>query len=406
MMRKLGKLFYSKYQAWRLDQSGAVLVIVSLVMIPIILLMGVSMDTGVGLMRQRDLQMAVDAAAQAGAVNGKGQTATITTEAQKIFAANTANLTGITGPSVSVDTTSGLITVSASIVVSNMFMRVAGISTSTYTATGTALGSTKKSCIYSLNTTATNAVYLTGTGKINTPSCGVYVNSSNSSAVRLEGSANITADSLSIVGNYTLSGVPTITTTKGITTGAAFSASPVGTIAIPAYSSCTITNYVSSTYIPEILNPGVYCNGMNVGGNGRVTLNPGVYIIDGGDFIVGNSAQLTGNNVTIILTKKLMTSSSYPTINFSGSALVTLSAPTGNSSNAFNGIAIYQDPNAPNTGVNYIAASAAPNITGIMSFPNQLLDISGNVSTNGPCSTLVVGRLNVSGSASYNCSAN
>jgi len=119
------------------NDKGGVLILVSLVMLPMLLMLGLAVDSSYGLAEKRRLQMACDAAAKAGAANGNGITATITSEAQKLFTANTANMTGITGPTISVNSTANTITVSASITVNNSFMTLGGIPTSTYSASTT-----------------------------------------------------------------------------------------------------------------------------------------------------------------------------------------------------------------------------------------------------------------------------
>src|SRR5690242_11043408 len=130
--------------------------------------------------------MACDAAAKAGAVNGNGVAATITSKAQNAFTANTTGMTGITGPTISMNSTAQTVTVSASITVNNVFMVLGGIPTSTYTATATASGKTPSiGCIYSLNSTANSAINLSGGSQLNMTGCGVYANSSSSSAVAL-----------------------------------------------------------------------------------------------------------------------------------------------------------------------------------------------------------------------------
>lgn len=127
-----------KIKAFRKGDRGGVLVFVSLCLLPMMLMLGLAVDSSYGLAKKRQLQMAVDAAAKAGAANGKGVSATITSEAQKIFAANTANMSGITGPNISPNLTAGTVTVTASVLVSNVFMSMAGKPTSTYNASATA----------------------------------------------------------------------------------------------------------------------------------------------------------------------------------------------------------------------------------------------------------------------------
>lgn len=127
-----------KIKSFHKGEKGAVLIFVGLCLLPMLLMLGLAVDSSYGLAEKRKLQMAVDAAAKAGAANGGGVPATITAEAQKIFNANTANMTGITGPNISPNITANTVTVSASVIVSNVFMSMGGIPTSTYNASATA----------------------------------------------------------------------------------------------------------------------------------------------------------------------------------------------------------------------------------------------------------------------------
>gem|GEM_PF-2936148 len=134
MMTSLTKKLKSLHKGER----GAVLIFVGLCFLPMLLMLGLAVDSSYGLAKKRQLQMAVDAAAKGGAANGNGVSETITSEAKKMFTANTANMTGITGPNISTNLTAGTVTVTASILVSNVFMSLAGKSTSTYNASATA----------------------------------------------------------------------------------------------------------------------------------------------------------------------------------------------------------------------------------------------------------------------------
>ena len=54
----------------------------------------------------------------------------------------------------------------------------------------------------------------------------------------------------------------------------------------------------------ETLNPGVYCGGIKVTGNAKVTFNPGLYVLRGGEFEAGGSSELSGDGVTFFLTNQ------------------------------------------------------------------------------------------------------
>lgn len=119
-------------------EKGGVLVFVGLCLIPLLLIMGLAVDSSMGMQQKRLLQAAVDAAAKAGAANGNSVVATTTSEAQKIFSINAANLKNVSGPTINVNTSNKTVTVSASINVLNTFMGIGGAGNSTYSASATA----------------------------------------------------------------------------------------------------------------------------------------------------------------------------------------------------------------------------------------------------------------------------
>lgn len=132
------KIIRKKIRQFKKREKGSVLVLVGLSLLPMMLIVGLAVDTSYGLLQKRKLQMAVDAAAKGGAANGNGQSATITSEAQKVFTANTANMSNITGPNVTYNSGTGVVTVSASMSVPTTFMALGGISSLNYNATSSA----------------------------------------------------------------------------------------------------------------------------------------------------------------------------------------------------------------------------------------------------------------------------
>ncbi|MDP1615593.1 MAG: pilus assembly protein TadG-related protein, partial [Methylococcales bacterium] len=108
------------------NDKGGVLIFVALCLAPLFLMLGLAVDSSFGLAQKRKLQMACDATAKAGATNGNGVTATITSKAQDVFAINTVGMSGITGPNVTYDPTTQTVTVTASIVVPTFFMSLGG----------------------------------------------------------------------------------------------------------------------------------------------------------------------------------------------------------------------------------------------------------------------------------------
>ena len=264
-------------------------------------------------------------------------------------------------------------------------------------------------CIYVLASSGSGAVNLSGSTSLGSSTCGMYVNSSSSTAVELQGSATINSYFLNLVGNYNLLGGTSITTNKGtvtayngatgiVTTGATAVSDPLASYNMPTYSSCNYTNESLQSGTTTI-NPGVYCNGLQIGNTAVVHMNAGNYIVDGGYFSVAGSATLTGSGVTVFLNKQLETT--WPTVSFSNGATVTLTAPT---TGTYAGIAIFQSRSATSA-TNSILGGGAVNITGAIYLPNQALDFYGGSSSSTPCTMIVANTLTLGGAAYINCSA-
>src|SRR5579872_7357275 len=138
---------------------------------------------------------------------------------------------------------------------------------------------------------------------------------------------------------------------------------PYVNVNVPSYSGCNSTNTAitaSKSFTPTN-GTFVFCNGLRISGQGNVTLNPGVYIIDGGGLSVSGGATLTGTGVTIVLTSS--SKSNYGNVSISGGSNINISAPT---SGATSGMAFYQDRNAPHGGSNSFSGGSTQSITGVL----------------------------------------
>ncbi|TIN89366.1 MAG: hypothetical protein E5Y06_33660, partial [Mesorhizobium sp.] len=93
-----------------------------------------------------------------------------------------------------------------------------------------------------------------------------------SDAIKLQGSAGLQADCLITAGGVSLSN-PVTTVCAAPITQALPAADPYAGLPAPAASNpCQNANKTT-------LGPGTYCNGLSLSGN--VTLQPGVYVIQG-----------------------------------------------------------------------------------------------------------------------------
>jgi hypothetical protein len=207
----------------------------------------------------------------------------------------------------------------------------------------TASSAPSKLCILSLGNKLDGGIFMHNNSVISAPECVMHSNSTNRNAVIVQYGSKIQSTLVCARGGISnLSG--TLQTT--LVTDCPEMRDPIATRPEPSSgSACNHTKYVigetkvdsgsskagkgsakvaaSVESAAVTLNPGIYCNGLTIGGSARVTLNPGVYIIKDGPMIVRGNAEFIGKGVTFLFTGK----KSY--FRFLDNALVQISAPTG-----------------------------------------------------------------------------
>ena len=166
---------------------------------------------------------------------------------------------------------------------------------------------------------------ITGSANLAAPGCGIFDNSDSSDAATTSGGAKIVAKSISIVGGYR--GFPNAysPTPK---TGVASISDPLAYIPEPAIPDDCAANPHFSGSSAHVLSPGCY-NGLTFSGSGNLTLEPGLYIINGSIEFSG-SGTVSGTGVTFYTTGATRCS---------GSRVLMLSAPT---SGTYNGLLFFQ----------------------------------------------------------------
>jgi RHS repeat-associated protein len=252
-------------------------------------------------------------------------------------------------------------------------------------------GTTYNQCIYALDQTAANALYIDGAVVINAPSCGVVVDSSSSTALKFSGSGTFTAKYFDVVGGYSTSGAVTFSPTP--TTGSAYQPNPLTFLVPPVSSACTYTNFKVTTG-SSTLNPGTYCNGITISGATNVTFNPGMYILMGGGLNVTGASTLKGSGITFFLTQGL--GYTYGPMSISSAVVATLSAPT---SGSYYGILVYQDPGiGTGKAANTVTGASTSSLEGVLYFPTTALTLAG-AEAGGNCLILVADTIALTGAA-------
>jgi hypothetical protein len=367
----------------RTPRRGFILVTMIVSLTVLLAFLGLSIDVGYEQYMKVRMQTAADAAALGGSRElAASGTANLVSAAQGDAAANGfTNGTNSVTVTVNNPPTSGYATANGTAVeviisqtVPTFFMRVLGFSSGKVRARAVAqtVGGGASSCFYTLDPTMSNA-FSVSNGVSVSSSCGIVIDSNSSTALTATGGAHLSAPSISLVGRYTMSNGATISPAP--TTGIAAVSNPFVSLPTPSVGSCNNTGYTAGGGATVTLNPGVYCNGINIANNVTATFNPGTYILKGGGFTLGGGARVTGSGVTFYNTYG--GGYSYGAINFANGTNETFSAPT---SGTYAGMLFFQDPTVINGAASSFAGGTNANLTGALYFPTTSLSFSNGAS--------------------------
>jgi hypothetical protein len=429
---RLGAVIASLYGLVQ-DRSGATAMIVGLSATMLVGFAGLGTEMGLWYFTHRSLQNAVDSAAMSAEAALFYADGNYVSEA-KASAARYGFTDGTNGVTVTVNKPPQFgayagVGDAVEVIISEPQVRLftAMFSNNALTQTARAVaqvGSNGNGCVVTLDRHAVEDVFNNGNTQLTLTSCDLYVNSDACDAIKESGNnTSITAPNIYVVAT---SGCNGVTSSGGSLHGNLVSHvapinDPYANVAAPASHdpNCTNTSptaantFSGNGHSSVTLSPGTFCGGISVTG-GDVTLSPGVYVIDGGQFQASGQANIHGDGVTIYLTGG---SGNYATTQFSGNANLTLSPPT---SGGTEGISLFQDRNAPSTTdgqplaaddsnaiLNHVGAgNGTLNITGVTYFPNQEVVWNGNGTGGSPqCAQIVSLVLRIVGNSSFtnNC---
>jgi hypothetical protein len=150
---------------------------------------------------------------------------------------------------------------------------------------------------------------------------------------------------------------------------------------------------------PITLSPGKY-KGMTL--QGDVTLQPGIYVIDGSatgagcggpgsQLRINANAHVTGTGVMFYLT-------GGATLNVNGTSELDLTAAT---TGTYAGLLIYGDRTQP-TATNTLNGNNSSTMTGAVYFPSQQISFLGNFSGNNGCMQVIADTIYYTGNGTFN----
>jgi len=391
------------------DESGQTLIITAISLVLLMSLLAFAIDVGLLFRARRQMQIAADAAAMAGATQlyygPASQYVSVATAAAKANGVDSSvagNSVIISSPPPVGDANHGCATCVEAQVGGPAQTFFAGLFTGghfmTVSARAVAGGpSLSNSCIWIMKPNASDVLHLQGSSTINAPGCSIYVNSSDSSAVKVTGNSNsFNGPQFDVVGGY--SGHNTSPT--GITTGVAPQTPPISNL---TDSTCSVNDSISSIsgpYTPSgganagtvvcftnavTLNDGAALAGA-VGGGIVYEFQQGVTVATGATVSFGKYTGTppgNGHGYDPTQTYGAVMDLSGGTLNQNSNSILNAFAPT---SGTFNSVAIMQPTTNPTTPLQVQFGSNNQTLDGIIYAPGTqvyLQDNGGGVTASG-----------------------
>jgi Flp pilus assembly protein TadG len=358
-------------------RDGSVLPIFALALVPLLGLVGAVVDYSRASNMRTALQAMLDASLLAGARDGSTNWAGV---AANYFQANVRMKGGVVATPVFQLDKNRAYTASVSATVPTDFMGLVGVQSINVNVSSAATVTASTGnyyCVMALNQSAQAALSLNGNASIvvTAPKCVVQVNSNNQDAVDMTGNATITSVENCFVGGLRTAGNASITPQPDALCKAV--PDPFASYPRPTVGPCDFTNYAVSGNKTVIMQPGVYCGGMNFSGAVNVTFEPGVYVVKDG-VISESGGSFNGTGVAFFLTGL------GASMQLSGQANWHIIAPT---SGALAGFAIFLDPSGP-TGLaassSMLSGQSELYFEGIVYFPQQQVSVTGTAVAFAP----------------------
>ncbi len=396
------------------DVGGNVLVISGAGSLALIGGAGLGVDTVQWYLWKRELQNAVDAGALAGG-QAMAQNANFTTAATTEVTRNRDNtIAGLNIVSILNPPSEGgyigdngavevIATIQQALPFSSLFIDSAPLIRARAVATTITEG---EHCIYTLSETDVG-IKINGDADLNL-GCGVASNSRDQFSVDFEGSTGrLVGTPISAVGgiDYTSSNVLSGTVINPYTVEQPDPLAGKFDMNDLSYSSCDQSSRLrvrpsdNVTLRPSTgASTGYYHLCADAAINGTLTLESGVYVLDGANFNVGSQATVVGDGVTFILTNGA-------TLSMAGGADVDITAPVASDpayssfpAPEFYGVLLYQDPD-DDYSTSSLTGGAGANMNGIIYMPKTNLTFNGNSGMTSECLLMVTYTLTVSGEA-------
>ena len=257
-----------------------------------------------------------------------------------------------------------------------------------------------EACMLALSRTASPGVKLSGSSLVSLENCDVASNSLAADSILMNGgSASLTAGCVYAVGEIVATTRLNLTECDEPRPNAPLSADPYAAVEEPAnIGSVPASPQTSGVFTPTYTYPsGVkamrFQNGVRF--SGTVTLQPGLYIIDGGILRANAGTTITGAGVTLYF-------ANGATSSFNGGATLNLSPPLDG---PYSGLTFFGSRNDTGT-VHQVNGNAGSVVEGAVYFPTTNVQFSGNSKSSGGggCTQVIADTIELTGNSSLRSS--
>ena len=376
----------------RRDERGNTGIVFAFAIVPMILLVGGAIDVGNVYTHQMRLQNAGDAAVLAANTMAEATTADRQAAALKSFQLNTAGTPILSGVTPAITVTGTTVALEAQANVPTPFLQLMQLNHMTIRAntragvTTTLATNPGKICLLALDPSSSDGIHIQGDNDIKYLDCWAHTNSKMGTAINANGSqATAVGKGHCAVGG---SSVPHNNFSPVVKAGCQAVADPFATVSA-YHPTATYTSTFTAPSIPSTctannlnlkkgsytLNPGRYCGGIALQAQAKVTLNPGIYIIDNGTLLVQSGSSMSGSNVLFYF------SGTNARMTLIGGGVMNLKGRTAGST--YQGFLFIAHPNANRDGASNIQGGGTMNLEGVLYMPRQRIEVSGNGHVNG-----------------------
>ncbi|MGI9482886.1 MAG: TadG family pilus assembly protein [Hyphomicrobiales bacterium] len=186
-------------------------------------------------------------------------------------------------------------------------------------------------CIIALNGSENKSIEVNSNATINTPNCEMHARSNDNEAHYTDSNSSVLTKRTCIKGGY--GECSNSSNTPEPEENCDPSDDPLAGLQPPTYGGCN-HNGKELDDANTTLNPGVYCDGLTIKNNSRVTFNSGIYIIKDKKFFVDSNSKVNGTEVSFYLT------GDDGLLEFNSNTEVSFTAPT---TGPMKGVLFFQD---------------------------------------------------------------